>query len=191
MPSSKIRISGVSMKDKRRLCSLLWSAIRPSYLNCKLFQLHKKWIQPKGSRDLALLAHDLSKKNIPVVISNHDTVYTRNIYSLAKINNFDVQKIHCQQSSQQNKSSRACCNIWIKTYYYAARQIAYQDLNFGCHYANDSAGKSSRLAFSDKKGIYLYQGDAFSLMLSIWKSIQMDVSIWFLPTRHTFFQMGD
>ena len=41
--------------------------------------------------------------------------------------------------------------------------------DFGCHYANDSAGKSSRLAFSDKKGIYLYQGDAFSLMLSILK----------------------
>jgi len=47
----------------------------------------------------------LSKKNIPVVISNHDTVYTRNIYSLAKINNFDVQRFIASKAANRIKAA--------------------------------------------------------------------------------------
>ena len=45
------------------------------------------------------------KKNIPVVISNHDTVYTRNIYSLAKINSFDVQRFIASKAASRIKAA--------------------------------------------------------------------------------------
>jgi len=42
--------------------------------------------------ELANLAKQLQEKNIPVIISNHDTVLTRKLYKGAKISSFEVQR---------------------------------------------------------------------------------------------------
>ena len=41
---------------------------------------------------MAIAARMLRERNIPVVISNHDTEFTRFIYADAKIVSFDVQR---------------------------------------------------------------------------------------------------
>ncbi|MCW5588054.1 MAG: Dam family site-specific DNA-(adenine-N6)-methyltransferase [Legionellales bacterium] len=44
-------------------------------------------------RRLAQLAQNLRKKNITVLISNHDTPFTREIYANARIESFNVQRL--------------------------------------------------------------------------------------------------
>jgi DNA adenine methylase len=48
--------------------------------------------QEQDQRDLALLAQEAYKKNIHVVLSNHDTEITRRLYSSAMIKYFTVQR---------------------------------------------------------------------------------------------------
>ena len=43
-------------------------------------------------KDLANLAYKASEQGIPVVLSNHDTPVTRELYSMAKIDCFSVQR---------------------------------------------------------------------------------------------------
>jgi len=54
---------------------------------------------------LASLANELMEKGIPVIISNHDTDFTRNAYATAKIEAFDVQRFISSNASNRNKAS--------------------------------------------------------------------------------------
>ena len=57
----------------------------------------------KDQQDLARIAEDLSRKNIPVIISNHDTPETREYYKNAKIIELNVSRsISCQSDNRQN-----------------------------------------------------------------------------------------
>ena len=57
-------------------------------------------------RQLADMANNLMSKGIPVIISNHDTEFTRDIYSSAqKIDAFDVQRFISSDASNRNKAS--------------------------------------------------------------------------------------
>ena len=96
----------VSMKDAKGDCVVYCDPpYAPLTLTANFSSYTKNGFNQKDQEDLALLAHDLSKKNIPVVISNHDTVYTRNIYSLAKINNFDVQRFIASKAANRIKAA--------------------------------------------------------------------------------------
>lgn len=52
--------------------------------------------------DLALLAKTLQDKGITVVISNHDTPYTNEIYKSAEIVKFDVQRLISSDTKNRN-----------------------------------------------------------------------------------------
>ena len=94
------------MKDAKGDCVVYCDPpYAPLTLTANFSSYTKTGFNQKDQEDLALLAHDLSKKNIPVVISNHDTVYTRNIYSLAKINNFDVQRFIASKAANRIKAA--------------------------------------------------------------------------------------
>lgn len=54
---------------------------------------------------LADLAFKLMHKGIPVIISNHNTEFTRTAYSAAKINYFDVQRFISRDAENRNKVS--------------------------------------------------------------------------------------
>lgn len=96
----------VSMKDAKGDCVVYCDPpYAPLTLTANFSSYTKNGFNQKDQEDLALLAHDLSKKNIPFVISNHDTVYTRNIYSLAKINNFDVQRFIASKAANRIKAA--------------------------------------------------------------------------------------
>ena len=56
-------------------------------------------------KELANMAKILMKKGIPVIISNHDTDFTRSIYSAAKIQSFDVQRFISSDAANRNKVS--------------------------------------------------------------------------------------
>jgi len=58
----------------------------------------------KKQEQLAELAIKLMNKGIPVIISNHDTDFTRNIYHSAKISAFDVQRFISSNGANRNKS---------------------------------------------------------------------------------------
>lgn len=58
----------------------------------------------KKQEQLAKLAINLMEKGIPVIISNHDTVFTRDIYQAAKIKSFDVQRFISSNGANRNKS---------------------------------------------------------------------------------------
>lgn len=58
----------------------------------------------KKQEQLAELAIKLMNKGIPVIISNHDTDFTRNIYHSAKISAFDVQRFISSDGANRNKS---------------------------------------------------------------------------------------
>lgn len=59
----------------------------------------------KEQNDLAVYAKKLTERNIPVIISNHDTEFTRTIYSEAKIISFDVQRFISSDSSNRKKAA--------------------------------------------------------------------------------------
>ncbi|HNX26006.1 MAG TPA: Dam family site-specific DNA-(adenine-N6)-methyltransferase [Phycisphaerae bacterium] len=54
---------------------------------------------------LVALAKKLANKGIPVIISNHDTDFTRNSYSSAQIDFFDVRRFISSKVTQRNKVS--------------------------------------------------------------------------------------
>jgi DNA adenine methylase len=58
----------------------------------------------KDQEVLGDLARDLVKRGIYIVISNHDTEFTRSIYKEAAINSFDVQRFIASQSNSRIKA---------------------------------------------------------------------------------------
>ena len=61
-----------------------------------------------GKREQELLAHlalGLMQRGIPVVISNHDTPFTRAMYSVAKITAFQVQRFISRDADNRGKAS--------------------------------------------------------------------------------------
>lgn len=54
---------------------------------------------------LASAAIELRARGIPVVISNHDTEFTRNIYASAAISKFDVQRFISSNASNRTKAA--------------------------------------------------------------------------------------
>jgi DNA adenine methylase len=54
-------------------------------------------------RKLADLAGELMHQGVSVVISNHDTEFTRSVYSAAKIDAFDVQRFISRDADNRNK----------------------------------------------------------------------------------------
>ena len=59
----------------------------------------------KDQQDLASSARKLRERNIPVVISNHDTEFTRFIYADAKIVSFDVQRFISSDAKNRGKAA--------------------------------------------------------------------------------------
>ena len=57
-----------------------------------------------SQKELAKLAVELMNNGILVVISNHDTEFTRSIYSSAQLNYFDVQRFISSKASQRIKA---------------------------------------------------------------------------------------
>lgn len=60
---------------------------------------------PREQQDLADLANELMHRGIPVVISNHDTTFTRTAYSRATIEAFDVQRFISRDSTNRIKAA--------------------------------------------------------------------------------------
>jgi DNA adenine methylase len=61
-----------------------------------------------GSKEqeiLANAAYSLKKRGIPVVISNHDTAFTRAMYSSANIHAFDVQRFISRDVNNRGKAA--------------------------------------------------------------------------------------
>lgn len=56
-------------------------------------------------RRLAELAIELMEKGVPVIISNHNTPFTRDVYSRAKVDSFDVQRFISGTVANRNKAS--------------------------------------------------------------------------------------
>jgi DNA adenine methylase len=57
-----------------------------------------------SQRELSELALKLMGKGIAVIISNHDTEFTRSIYSAAKLDYFDVQRFISSKASNRTKA---------------------------------------------------------------------------------------
>jgi DNA adenine methylase len=60
---------------------------------------------PKDQMDLAAEANSLRSRGIPVVISNHDTEFTRGIYADASISCFDVQRFISAEAVNRAKAA--------------------------------------------------------------------------------------
>lgn len=58
----------------------------------------------KDQENLANLANVLVKRGVCVVISNHDTVFTREVYAAAEINTFDVQRFISSKVNSRGKA---------------------------------------------------------------------------------------
>ena len=56
-------------------------------------------------QELADLANELNSRGVPVVISNHDTKFTRLAYSSASIEAFDVQRFISRDASNRSKAA--------------------------------------------------------------------------------------
>ena len=54
---------------------------------------------------LAHYAKNLTDRGIPVIISNHDTPFTRDLYSAAKIITFEVQRFISAKTNNRNKAA--------------------------------------------------------------------------------------
>ena len=95
-----------SMKEAKGDCVVYCDPpYAPLTVTANFSSYTKNGFSQKDQEDLALAALELSKNNIPVVISNHDTVYTRSIYALAKINNFDVQRFIASKAGNRVKAA--------------------------------------------------------------------------------------
>lgn len=78
----------------------------PPYVPLSNTAYFSKYLQGEFSstdqQDLADIANNLSKKNIPVILSNHDTLETREYYKNAKIIALDVQRrISCSVNNRK------------------------------------------------------------------------------------------
>ncbi len=60
---------------------------------------------PADQSDLANMALQLNKRAIKVVISNHDTAFTRSLYAGADISMFDVQRFISSKASSREKAA--------------------------------------------------------------------------------------
>ena len=70
--------------------------------NKKTFPYNQKKFENVDQIELAELASQTAAKGIPVIISNHDTEFTRFHYKEAKIRSFDVpRRINCQANLRQ------------------------------------------------------------------------------------------
>lgn len=58
----------------------------------------------KDHEDLASMASDLQDRGIPVLISNHDTEWVRNLYASAKIIEFEVTRTISVDGSTRRKA---------------------------------------------------------------------------------------
>ena len=65
----------------------------------------KEGFGPKDQQDLADQARTLCAKGIPVIISNHDTEFTREIYAGAAISSFEVQRFISSKASNRTKAA--------------------------------------------------------------------------------------
>ena len=65
----------------------------------------KEGFSPQDQRDLATQARTLSAQGIPVVISNHDTEFTREIYAGAVISRFEVQRFISSKANRRIKAA--------------------------------------------------------------------------------------
>ena len=54
---------------------------------------------------LADHAKKITARGIPIIISNHDTEFTRSLYSEAKITSFDVQRFISSDANNRNKAA--------------------------------------------------------------------------------------
>ena len=69
----------------------------PLSLTSYFTKYHTAGFGQEDQEQLVETAKNLSRKGIPVLLSNHDTEYVRNLYEGAKIIRFDVQRnISCQ-----------------------------------------------------------------------------------------------
>ena len=59
----------------------------------------------REQKELAELAGELAGKNIPVLLSNHDTPFTRQIYREAKLSSFKVQRFISCRGDNRNKAA--------------------------------------------------------------------------------------
>ena len=59
----------------------------------------------KEQEKLSELANQLVKKGVCVVISNHDTLFTRQMYASAQINSFDVQRFISSKVNSRGKAA--------------------------------------------------------------------------------------
>ncbi len=59
----------------------------------------------KEQEQLAISAQKLRSRGIPVVISNHDTVFTREIYASARIEAFQVQRFISRDAGNRGKAA--------------------------------------------------------------------------------------
>lgn len=57
-----------------------------------------------NQKELSNMASELMSKGICVVISNHDTEFTRSIYNAAEINFFDVQRFISSKAANRSKA---------------------------------------------------------------------------------------
>lgn len=65
-------------------------------------QYHQGNFTEHHQQKLAELALELAKKRIPVIISNHNTVFTRRLYRAAKLKKFTVPRlINCKGNQRQ------------------------------------------------------------------------------------------
>lgn len=62
--------------------------------------------------ELATLAGILQKRGIPVIISNHDTEFTRTIYQGADILNFDVQRFISSKAQHRHKAAELIAKFY-------------------------------------------------------------------------------
>ena len=60
---------------------------------------------PQDQQDLADLARTLQRRGIPVLISNHDTPWTRELYEPARILAFDVQRLISADAQNRAKAA--------------------------------------------------------------------------------------
>ena len=54
--------------------------------------------------ELATLAEDLSGRGIPVIISNHDTPFTKQAYRKARLTHFDVRRFISRNGNSRGKA---------------------------------------------------------------------------------------
>jgi len=65
---------------------------------------HTSNFSSNQQEELAMLAKELAKKGIPVIISNHDTPFTRKLYQGAIIEAFTVQRVISCNINERNRA---------------------------------------------------------------------------------------